>query len=248
LMLSLLPIAQFYSHAPVSGFHVGAISRGASGSIYLGANFEIPGLMLAYSIHAEQSAVANAFMQGEHGIRSLAVTAAPCGHCRQFLEELSGAGDLKVLIRASGATRVPLLLPEAFGPVDLGTNERVFRSQKPDLDYAAADELTSGALEAAIGSYAPYTRAYSGIALRSPGGRIYKGSYLENAAFNPSLTPLQVALVGLRLAGESPGNISRAVLVELEEAVISQAEATRTVLHALAPAATLRVVLARLAK
>ena len=43
LMLNLLPLAQSYSHAPISNFYVGAVARGASGSLYTGANIEIPG-------------------------------------------------------------------------------------------------------------------------------------------------------------------------------------------------------------
>src|ERR1041385_8894343 len=42
LMLELIPLAQTYSRAPVSNFHVGVVVRGASGAMYLGANIEIP--------------------------------------------------------------------------------------------------------------------------------------------------------------------------------------------------------------
>jgi len=38
LMLGLLPLAQTYSRAPISNFFVGVVARGASGSLYLGAN------------------------------------------------------------------------------------------------------------------------------------------------------------------------------------------------------------------
>ena len=39
-------------------------------------------------IHGEQCLVANALLHGERGLRKLAVSAAPCGHCRQFYSEL----------------------------------------------------------------------------------------------------------------------------------------------------------------
>jgi cytidine deaminase len=250
LMLDLLPIAQRRSLAPLSHYHVGAVARGSSGSLYLGANLEVPGHMLGLSVHAEQSAVANAFMHGEGGLTSIAITAAPCGHCRQFLNELSNAPDLKLIIKGSEPAKLPALLPAAFGPNELGVAERLFSSRKVNLELieGVSDELTSAALEAAAKSYAPYTKAHSGVALVASTKTVYAGSYLENVAFNPSLSPLQAALVGLIMADEEPGRISSVVLVELEGAGISQMSATQAVLDGLAPGARLRRVAARLRK
>ncbi|HMD97434.1 MAG TPA: cytidine deaminase [Terriglobia bacterium] len=256
LMLDLLPIAQLRSLAPLSHYHVGAVVRGTSGSLYLGANLEVPGHMLGLSVHAEQSAVANAFMHDEGGLTSIAITAAPCGHCRQFLNELSNAPGLTLIIKGSGGTgragsaKLPALLPAAFGPNELGVAERLFNSKKVDLELIAgvSDELTSAALGAAAKSYAPYTKAHSGVALIASSKTVYAGSYIENVAFNPSLSPLQAALVGLIMGDEEPGRISSVVLVELEGAAISQLSATQAVLEGLAPAARLRRVTARLRK
>jgi len=253
LMLDLLPVAQLRSLAPLSHYHVGALVRGTSGSLYLGANLEVPGHALGFSVHAEQSAVANAFMHREGGLISIAITAAPCGHCRQFLNELSTAPDLQLIIKGSGRAelaKLSALLPAAFGPNELGVAERLFNSRKVDLELIAggADELDSAALEAAAQSYAPYTRAHSGVALIASTKIVYAGSYLENVAFNPSLSPLQAALVGLIMAGEKPNRISSAVLVELDTAPISQMSATQAVLSGLAPSARLRRVTARLRK
>ena len=248
LMLDLLPIAQLRSLAPLSQYHVGAVVRGTSGSLYLGANLEVPGEMLGFSVHAEQSAVANAFMHDEHGLTSIAITAAPCGHCRQFLNELSNAPDLKLIIKGRDPTELSALLPAAFGPGELGVTERVFRSRKVGLDLVggSSGDLASLALRAAAKSYAPYTRAHSGVALIASTSTVYAGSYLENAAFNPSLSPLQSALVGLAMTYEDPARIASVVLVELESAPISQMSATKAVLDGLAPAARLRRVTARL--
>ncbi|MDQ7771174.1 cytidine deaminase, partial [Serratia nevei] len=57
--------------------------------------------------------------------------------------------------------------------------------------------------------------------------------YAENAAFNPSLPPLQAALILLNLSGGDCLNIRRAVLAEPQEAIISQWDATRVTLAAL---------------
>lgn len=42
-------------------------------------------------IHAEQCLLLNCLLHGEQSIRILAVSEAPCGHCRQFYAELSNS-------------------------------------------------------------------------------------------------------------------------------------------------------------
>ena len=97
LMVELLPFAQSYSRAPISNFFVGVVVRGASGSLYTGANIEIPGQCLGFAVHAEQSALSNAYMHGEQSVAALAVGGAPCGHCRQFIDEMSPDGEILIL-------------------------------------------------------------------------------------------------------------------------------------------------------
>jgi len=244
LMLALLPLARTYSRPPISNFHVGAIARGISGNLYFGANLEFPGHSLGLSVHAEQSALSNAYMHADEGILSIAVTAAPCGHCRQFMNELSPQNDIRILIDGHPATTLTSLLPSAFGPKDLGFPHGAFPVKTVDLilPEGVSDEFTTAALDAACKSYAPYTKAHSGIAIATQAGRIFRGSYLENAAFNPSLSPLHTALAALIVAGESQAAISRVVLVEIAGAAISQKSVTESALGAIAPAAKLQIV------
>src|SRR5579864_8429625 len=185
IMLDLLPIAQQLARPPISNFRVGAVVRGASGSLYLGANMEIPKQPLGFTMHAEQASSANAYMHGEMSIASLAVTAAPCGHCRQFLEELSPNGELIVLVKGQQPLPLKSLLPAAFGPTDLGLMQGALPVQrvKIALPKGQPDKLTAAALSAACTAYAPYTKAYSGVAIGVSNGGIYTGSYIENAAF-----------------------------------------------------------------
>lgn len=248
LMVDLLPIAQLYSQSPISHYKVGAVVRGVSGSLYLGANIEVPGQMLGFSVHGEQVALSNALMRDERGLTSLAVTAAPCGHCRQFLNELSNSATLKILVKGSAPNTLAKLLPESFGPSDLRVKERLFSGKKAHLKLTtpATDALSSAALDAAGKSYAPYTGALSGVAVMSSTGLIYHGSYIENAAYNPSLSPLQTALAGMIMSGEKPRNISAVTLAELENAPISQKSAAQAVLDSIAPRVKLRRVTARL--
>ncbi len=55
-------------HPPISNYFVGAVASGISGALYLGQNIEIDGNPLGLAVHAEQSAIANAYMSAEEGI------------------------------------------------------------------------------------------------------------------------------------------------------------------------------------
>jgi cytidine deaminase len=81
------------------------------------------------------------------------------------------------------------------------------------------------------------------VAIRTGSGRVFRGSYIENAAFNPSLSPLQTALVALLAAGEKFESISRVLLVETH-AGISQRSVTEAALQTVAPAVRLEVLTA----
>ena len=48
------------------------------------------------------------------------------------------------------------------------------------------------ALKQAKLSYAPYSGCPAGLAIVTEDGHVYGGAYLESAAYNPSLPPLQV--------------------------------------------------------
>ena len=74
---------------------------------------------------------------------------------------------------------------------------------------------------------------------------MFQGCYIENVAFNPSLSPLQTAIVQLNVAGKDYSAISAVTLVEMQCSKISQRAVTETVLAALAPQVKLEVVLAR---
>jgi len=246
LMVNLLPLARSYSYAPISNFFVGVVVRGESESLYMGANIEIPGQCLGFAVHAEQSAISNAYMH-LNAPYMLAVNAAPCGHCRQFMEEISPDGELTILMPEKPPTKLSSILPSAFSPRELGMTEGAFPVKEADLKlvHASTDELTKNALVAARKAYAPYSKSHSGVAIRGARGRIYRGSYIENVAFNPSLSPLQVALAAMIAGGEAISAISAAILVEVEGAKISQRSVTEAALGAIAPSVKLSLAVAR---
>jgi cytidine deaminase len=237
---TLLPQAAALAKPPVSNFRVGAAAVGRSGKAYLGANLEFAGEALSFTVHAEQAAVVSAWMGGETGIDVVATSAAPCGYCRQFLNELATASELTVVMGGE-ERKLSELLPHSFGPRDLGVTSGLLAPAAHGLTIDDEDELALAALAAANLSYAPYSRAYAGVALRTHGGAIVTGPYAENAAFNPSLSPLEAALSQLNMGGGAWSDIAEAVLVQ---AAAMHTSATRTVLGAIGNA-PLRVLAAR---
>lgn len=237
LMLRLVGWAASRADVPISGFRVGAVARGLSGALYAGANLEFAGLPLSCSVHAEQSAVTNAWVHGERGLDAIAVSAAPCGYCRQFLYELVGAERLEILLPERPAAPLTALLPGAFGPRDLGVEGGLMQPQGHGLVLApgsATDETVAAALAAANASYAPYGKTHAGVALRTADGALYEGRYAESAAFNPSLSPMQAALAHLTLCGRAYADIVHAALVETAGPV-SQRDASAGVLATVSP-------------
>jgi cytidine deaminase len=232
LMLDLIPMAKTFAIPPISNFFVGAVAHGLSGSLYFGANFEFPGQALTCSVHGEQAATVNAIAHGESGINLLAVSAAPCGYCRQFLNELTTADQLQIIIPNVPTTPLTTLLPNAFGPADLGITAALMSPQSNGLTLPdPIDDVTNAALRAANTSYVPYSLSYAGVALKTGDGSIYTGSVAENAAFNPSMSPLEAAVVTLAInGGKKYSDIVDAVLVEAADSKASQISATRDVL------------------
>jgi cytidine deaminase len=234
-MLHMLPVAQEYA---IADFRVGAVAEGASGALYLGANREIPKGPLAWTVHAEQSAVLGAFLGGEKYITRLAVSAAPCGHCRQFLYELHKAADLEILIPGSPPIKLPELLPHAFGPADLGRTGAFFAHDSWKVGQTPGTPLETAAIQMLQRSYAPYTRSPAAVALETIDGAIIAAPYVENAAYNPSVTPMAAAFDRLRFH-KGAAEIRNAVLVETHEAKIEQFTISRDILAASGCSATL---------
>ncbi|HWT00819.1 MAG TPA: cytidine deaminase [Pyrinomonadaceae bacterium] len=238
LMLALIPEAQKFALPPISNFFVGAVALGTSGSLYFGANFEFVGQALSFTVHGEQAATAHAISRGEIGMQMLAVSAAPCGYCRQFLYELTTASTLLILLPKTPPTLLTSLIPDAFGPGDLKVTAALMSPQSHGmtLSSGADDPAVQAALKAANASYAPYTFDYSGVALKTRDGGIYTGSVAEDAAFNPSMSPLEAAVVSLVISGgKSYKDIVDAVLVEMADSKAGQAAATSAALEAITP-------------
>lgn len=299
LLPHLVDSAQSLARPSISNFHVGAVGLGSDGRVFFGVNLEFPGVPLHHSVHAEQFLLTNLAVHRCPRLLSFAVSAAPCGHCRQFLQELRLSSSVRIHITADSEDFTenlelkgglkdlifkPLseILPNPFGPHDLldqetpllleshhnrldlsplndasnprnlcngNSNVRKFSNgncEKHDLDEA---QLKKSALEAANSAHAPYSSCPSGVALVDSEGKVYRGSYTESAAYNPSLGPVQAALVAY-VAGGGGGyeRIVAAVLVEKEVAKVKQEDTARMILKAISPKCELKVFYCHSAK
>ena len=142
------------------------------------------------------------------------MTEIPCGHCRQVLQELPHAKEMRIIVKKAGIDS-PLseLLPYSFElPID-GVIHHVFESatlvdaasMKPRFEAIMTslkchtnmnEHIDSGAVSAAWNLFSRSFSWYSGcpaIALFfTEDGRVTMGSMIESSAYNPTVNPLQV--------------------------------------------------------
>jgi cytidine deaminase len=103
------------AYPPYSNFHVGAVIRLRDGRVLEGVNVENAAYPLG--VCAEKSALTTAVTEGYKpgDIEVLAVTASPCGGCRQWFTEFKI--DRIVYLSPSGelVTKTPAeMLPDSF--------------------------------------------------------------------------------------------------------------------------------------
>jgi cytidine deaminase len=114
-LLAAAVAAAARAYAPYSKFHVGAAVRARDGRVFEGVNVENASYPLG--ICAERSALARAVGEGVRpgDLEAIAITASPCGGCRQWMVEFNL--DSVVYRRADGevvAATPGELLPDTF--------------------------------------------------------------------------------------------------------------------------------------
>ncbi|MHA2939960.1 cytidine deaminase [Vibrio sp. RC27] len=236
-LYALLPLAANYALVPLSNYHVGSIVVGLSGNAYFGANMEFGDQSLSQTVHAEQAAINHAWLCGEEGISDIYVNQSPCGHCRQFMNELSTSEQLTIHVQGRESVSLAQLLPDAFGPNDLGVANRLMSIQTRVSSSESSHSFDELAWKRV---YSPYTESPSMCLITLEDGKRIIGCYAENAAFNPSLSPLQSALIMLRLALRDFDSIVDVELIESKQSQVLQYDATLSLLKSIAPKVELR--------
>jgi cytidine deaminase len=112
------------AYAPYSGFRVGAALRTKGGKLYTGANIE--NASYGVTVCAERTALFSAVLDGARNFDALAVAAVdrngnavsapPCGVCRQALSEFDN-GSLRIVFGTAEdlqCVRLRELLPHGF--------------------------------------------------------------------------------------------------------------------------------------
>jgi cytidine deaminase len=184
-------------------------------------------------------------------VRTLAISQArPCAHCRQVLGEMDGAhgtadrpDGLRLIDPLGHVIRLADVYPWPFAPGDLDmTGARPAERSWPDLRLAGAvvpADIADALVAAGARSHAPYSGTPAAVALRCRDGAIVSGSVLENVAFNPTIGPLQDALVGLLAAGRDLAELVGAWIAVPLEARVDHVTTTEAGLTAAAPGVTL---------
>jgi cytidine deaminase len=114
-LLARAVAAAAHAYAPYSNFRVGAAVRARDGRVFEGVNVENAAYPLG--ICAERSALARAVGEGlgPGELEAIAVTASPCGGCRQWLAEFRLERVIYQRAEGEPAVATPAeLLPDTF--------------------------------------------------------------------------------------------------------------------------------------
>lgn len=110
------------AYAPYSHFPVGAAAVADDGRVVVGCNVE--NAAYGVTLCAECGVVSQLHLTGGGRLTHFVCVNGdsevimPCGRCRQLLFE-NGGSDL-LLLTVSGVRTMAQVLPDAFGPADLG--------------------------------------------------------------------------------------------------------------------------------
>lgn len=121
-----------YSYAPYSNFKVGAALLAENGRLYTGCNIE--NASYTPTNCAERTAFFKAVSEGERKFSAICIVggmdgipteyAAPCGVCRQVMQEFCNPDTFLIILAVSrekyDVFTLKELLPLGFGPQNLG--------------------------------------------------------------------------------------------------------------------------------
>lgn len=246
LMCLLLDTAKDIARPGISNFFVGAVGLEAeTGNLILGGNVEFPGTHLGFTLHGEGFVFSRAMSRGTN-ISVIAIGEAhPCAHCRQCLSEYAASDKLELIDPLGHTLTLAQLYPWPFDPNYLGESGAVpgrelWPGLKFDEDVAslAADTLRAKGQR----SHSPYSKCPGAVLLHLRDGNVVAGQAIESVAFNPTIHPMQAAMVDLLAHGYAYSDIAGATLGTVRGGDVDYTVSTRELLARLAPTASLLVL------
>lgn len=247
VMLLGLGAAQGIARPPISHFHVGAIGLEAeTGNLVLGGNVEFPGTHLGYTLHGETFVFTRAYNRGT-SIRRIALGEAhPCAHCRQYLSEFAIGPALELIDPIGHRLTLEDLYPWPFDSRYLGhpgvSPGKINFPELSSVESVAHSATVEALMATGRRAHAPYSRCPGAVTLEMFDGNLITGPSIENVAFNPTMGPLQAAIVDLIAHGYRFGDILRATLGTVVKGAVDYSWNTRELLGAIAPDAALNII------
>lgn len=221
IMVHLLGVASAMAQTTGEGTHIGAVAEGESGTLYVGMPYAWSGNGIKFSAHGVQTAVLNAWHQGEKNLKNIIVEAPPCACCRQFLRELHNWNTIKIIHAVDGPKTLQngalLDIPlDGAGLRVEGVKERLMdaKPRKLNLGKSEVNELMNLAAEAASLSYAPYSYNNAGVSIKTKRGVIHQGRYIESKTSIIGMLAIETALLNMIMSGDQIDNIKEIMLVE----------------------------------
>jgi cytidine deaminase len=241
LMRHLVPAARTWAQPPISDFFVGTVGRDTTGDLILGCNLEFPGTTLAFTVHGEGFVMTRAFQLGRT-ITTLALGEAhPCAHCRQYISEFTAVRDMVLIDPLGHRLTMAQLYPWPFDPGYLGQTGAVPGAVNfPGLTPSAP--IPESLLKAGQGAWAPYSRCPGALLLKLTDGTEITGAAVESVAFNPTIQPVQSALIALLAHDRTPSEIASATLGTVFNGAVDYTASTKELLTRIAPQAALTTI------
>jgi len=201
----------------ISGYKVSCFIETDIGN-FNGINVEITP---QYNLHAEQSGIHNALINGATEIKKIVLQDSPCGHCRQLINEI----DSNIIINVNNKEKfIKDLLPDAY---TLEKKLSVFTNNE-NLIFVKEKTISVSEKECNL-SFSPYTNSKAGVSIYTK-NNIYHGRYVESWAFNMSIHPFLGALSQLFLNNDNIENIEEIYLTIDENSKIDHIKSTIEIL------------------
>lgn len=246
LMLLALAPARGIARPPISNFFVGAVGlERETGNLILGGNVEFPGTHLGFTIHGEGFVFTRAASRGTT-IETIAIGEAhPCAHCRQYISEFATSRELTLIDPLGHRLTMADLYPWPFDPDYLGERGAVAGAYDATLELADNDwpgAIADRLLDAGRRAHAPYSKCPGALVLALNDGQLVTGFSIESVAFNPTMGPLQAAMINLIAHGYETADIAEAALGTRLGGNVDYSLSVTELLGKLAPRAPLNIV------